>query len=351
MSFHRLSLIAACWVVAASAAASASVRPIVPVPADAHAAFSYQYLPLPDSRFVPINVVAASDGSLWIDAQARVPCGPSRICDVRRFGRVAGGQITLWSFPSEGGYQSVSAGPQGTAWLVSGTYLYVFDATGTLVAKYAVPTASYTLTAPALGSDGRMWLTDFEGGLFAVTSSGNVTTYSCPGFCGAVTAGRGGMMWGGGLDKSYQGFVFSATTNGVVHEYGGGGENVITGPGSHLESLVSMYQLDSINAHEQFVPLANLQSLGLDQVVAFSASQSGIWFVGTKNNEAQAIAGTVSLKGTVRSEPFANVPCNETWVYFSALTQGSDGAMYGGYGCGDKTGTHAGFLARVAPKG
>jgi hypothetical protein len=334
---------------AVAAVAGASTAQAATAHLAARPALSFAYVALPDHRFVPVNVVKATDGSLWVDAQARVQCHPSQICTLQKFGHVANGQVTLFDFPLKGGYQSLSAGPGGTAWIVAGTSLYVFNESGALVATYPIPAATFELTVPALGPDGRMWLTDFDGDLFAVTAAGSVTTYACPNFCGGVSPGRDGMLWGTGLGKSYQQFIYSATTSGTVYEYGVGGV-VLTGPGQHLEAYVSLFQLDSLDKNLRLHPLANLQSLNLDQSVAFSSSNSELWFVGSRNGEAQAIVGTVSLRGAVKSEPFGSAPCNETYVYFSALTQGSDGAMYGGFGCGDNTGTHAGYLARVAPK-
>ncbi len=347
---HRTLIAAAAALAMTAPLPAAATTPAAAYHGASAPALSFTYVALPDRRYVPLSVALATDGSLWLDAQARVKCSPSRICERQAFGRMAGGTISMYTFPSKAGYQSLAAGPHGTAWIVAGTSLYVFDTAGHLTNAYPVPSTTGELTAAVLGPDGRMWLSDFGGDVFAVTASGVVSTYACPNFCGSMTVGRDNLLWGTGLSSSYQQFFFSVTTAGVVTEYTGAAGAIIAGPGRHMEASTSLFQLDTVTKDLQLEPLANLQSLGLDQIVAYSASSNALWFVGTQNSEAQGVVGTISLKGAIHDEPFANAPCRETFVYFSALTQGTDGAMYGGYGCGDTNGTHAGYLARIAPR-
>src|SRR5579871_3554657 len=272
-------------------------------PAPAAAKFKAQYLALPDARFVPIGVVKATDGTLWVDAMARVQCGSHEICELREFGHLQNGAITLYAFPGNS-YQAIAAGPQGTLWVVAGTYLYVYDVTGTQIATYSVTTTTGALTTPALGSDGRMWMVDFGEDLIAMTSAGAQSTYACPKFCTSVQAGRDNLLWGTGLDASYQPFLFSAKTTGAVTQYSTPAESLVIGPGSRMESVAGLYKLDSIDRHERMAPLADLTALNLDQVIDYSASSMRIWFVGSKGNETQGVLGTISEKGIVKSEAF-----------------------------------------------
>jgi hypothetical protein len=321
----------------------------------------FHYLALPDKRFVPVSVVRATDGSLWIDAQARVKCGTDEICILQAFGRWSGGKIAMTTFPGSNGrigitafplngaYQSLSAGPNGTAWIVSGSDLFVFDTSGTLSATYALAPPTGQLTAPQLGADGRMWLTDFASDVYAVAADGTVSTYACSGSCGALIAGRDHDLWGIGLTSDYQQFLYSVSTGGTVTEYPGISGTLVAGPGSRLATYGAT-EIESIGPQEQLAPLADLQPLDWDQTLYVSASQSTLWVAGSRNNEAQAEVATVSERGGIRSTPLRHVPCSESYVYFSPLVLGSDGAMYGGFGCGDITGTHAGYLLRVTPE-
>ena len=273
-----------------------------------------------------------------------------QICELREFGHVVEGKITLYQVPGSGTYQWISAGPGGTLWIVSGTNLLVYSAAGVLTATYPVSSTTGDLTAPVLGADGRMWLADFTSRVLAVDASGHVSSYPCTGFCEGMIAGRNNELWGIGLTSDYAEFFYSVTSAGVVTEYGNPEGYLVAGPGQGLES-VGGTQINAIDAKENVIPIASLKPLGLDQTIAVSASNANLWFVGTRDNEKRGVVGTISSKGAVHGENFAKPPCREAYVYFSALTQGGDGAMYGGFGCGDDTGTHAGYLARITSKG
>jgi hypothetical protein len=305
----------------------------------------FTYTELPSAAYVPDNVVTATDGTLWFDSYARVECGQSEICEPQAFGHVSRkGVISMFQFPSGGAYQSLSAGPQGTAWIVSGTGLYVFNQAGALVATYPIDAPTNELSPPVLGPDGRMWLTDFGGDLFAVTASGTVSTYACPNRCDYLAAGPNDEIWGNGLDADFNPFFFAATTTGVVTTHSGGGGSLIAGLGKLFEYEGT--EVDVLDRNS-FDPFADLQGLDLDEIYFVTASKSELWLTGSKGGEAQAVVATISKRGALRSEPFGNVPCQESYVYFSNLTQGPGGAMYGGFGCGDITGTHAGYLVRI----
>jgi hypothetical protein len=305
---------------------------------------AFTYLPLPDKRFIPDAVVRATDDSLWFDARARVQCGPSQICVKQQFGRFANGHFSIFHFAPRTAYQGPAAGPDGTAWLTSGNQLFVYDSSGSMLTTFTIAGAS-ELSNLQLGPDGRMWFTDFSNQILAIAGDGQVSSYQCPGFCAGMTEGRDGKLWGTGLDSDYQGFFYSITTGGIVAKYAGA-VALVSGPGNHLWSASST-EIESIDRNEHLSPFADLQYLDLDQTIYVSSSNSKLWFTGSRAQQSQAVAGAISLQGLVTSEPFSNVPCSQTYVYLSSLVQAADGAMYGGFGCGDRTGTHAVYLVRV----
>jgi hypothetical protein len=320
------------------------------VPSAAYASASFSYLAMPDQRYVPINVVKATDGTLWLDTAARVRCHGDEICTKQAFGHVVNGTVTLYQFPGKHGYSSIAPGPGATLWILAGTSLYVYDSTAKNIAIYTLNSSTGQLSSPVLGADGRVWVTDFGSDLFAVTAGGAVSDYPCPNLCTFMTAGNDGKLWGDGLTSDYQPFMWSATTKGAVTEYMTSNGFPFAGPGKTIEAITGQYQISTVGKNGQLTPFADLTSLNIDQVYAPSASKTETWFVGTKNDVSVGVIGTIAKNGVVRSGGFSNVPCQEAFVYFSALVEGTDGAMYGGYGCGDTTGTHAAYLVRVAKK-
>lgn len=209
----------------------------------------------------------------------RYSCRASQICTLQQFGHVTGSGITLFQPPSSSGFQSesVSAGPHGTAWLLSGTTLYVYDATGALVNKISTSKKSVEVTVPQLGPDGRMWFTEFTGfklesHIVAVASNGAISRYRCKNICGTLVTGPDGKLWGSGLESSYAPFIYSVTTAGQVTEFSGTSADLFTAPKDRLFGVVGLFEIDRVSPRGQVTPFADLASLDLDQVIYYSSS-------------------------------------------------------------------------------
>jgi streptogramin lyase len=286
----------------------------------------------------PDSITAGPDGNLWFTNY-----GNSSIGSITTSGLVS-------NYTGAGIEQpdSITTGPDGNLWFVDGTPL--MSAVGSItvsgvVTTHEMPTDELgQLTGIASGSDGRLWVTDTEDRIYAVSTSGQVTSYYGSSGNGisspyAITAGPDGDLW---FTNYTINTIASITTAGISEGYTGTPINfpqeITTGPDGNL--WFTNYGNNSIGSITTSGTMTDYTGQGIDYPQAITTGADGaLWFTNRFGNSI----GRISTSGVVSN--FTGLGIDDPFD----ITAGPDGNLWFTNNTGPSTGTAS--IGMITPSG
>ncbi len=282
---------------------------------------------LPDSRFLPGDIAASSDGNLWFTALAeKSPIGI--------VGRITPhGSVNVFPLPSGSFSNSITSGPDGNLWIKEPGKIGRITTTGTirefpLSSSAQVDTTNWpaTLYGGTLwgdittGPDHALWFTEpplsltENGKIGRITTTGTISEFNTSKIHPyGITPGSDGNLWFTALDSSkFEGVIGRITPAGSIRLFplpkGFFSFYIISGPDGNL--WFKEADLDGWNDKiGRITPTGTISEFPVpDQLSNVNGITAGpdnaIWFTeDTTNHNENGKIGRITLTGSISEFP------------------------------------------------
>lgn len=228
------------------------------------------------------------------------------------------------------------------------------------VTLYPVPTSGGEPWGIAVGPDGALWFTEYNGNkLGRITASGHITEFPLPAGSGAegLAAGPDGNLW---LAAYGGGTILRVTPAGTVTTFnlppdGTVPYDIVSGPDGNLWATVqprsgpaTVGAIDKVTPTGQITEYALPDSSGAPFYIT-RGPDGNLWFTALRGSPLQGAIGSITMAGQITEYPIGG-----TGAHPLGITAGPDGNVWftdqsnGSIGRSTTTGQITEFAARAS---